>query len=133
MVDGFSSSDLKTANQRAPTAPSTTLWSQLIVTLIMLALLYLHCSRVSGGGCECVAESNILAVENVETVEKLTHAATAEKHQCGSQSKSITLLPESHELCTIVYGLAMSHYKSSVFFPKVFKGIGKCSVRVWFK
>lgn len=41
MVDGFSSSDLKTASQRAPTAPSTTLWSQLIVTVIMLALRYL--------------------------------------------------------------------------------------------
>jgi hypothetical protein len=41
MVDGFSSSDLKTAIQRAPIAPSTTLWSQLIVTDITLALRYL--------------------------------------------------------------------------------------------
>ena len=41
MVDGFSRSDLKTANHRAPTAPSTTLWSQLNVTVIMSALRYL--------------------------------------------------------------------------------------------
>ena len=41
MVEGFSSSDLKTASQRAPTAPSTTLWSQLIVTDITFALRYL--------------------------------------------------------------------------------------------
>ena len=40
-MDGFSSSDLKTASQRAPTAPSTTLWSQLIVTDITFALWYL--------------------------------------------------------------------------------------------
>ena len=40
-MDGFSSSDLKTASQRAPTAPSTTLWSQLIVTDITFALRYL--------------------------------------------------------------------------------------------
>ena len=34
-------SDLKVISHCAPTAPSTTLWSQLRVTVIMLAMLYL--------------------------------------------------------------------------------------------
>ena len=44
IVDGFSTRDLKEASHCAPTAPSTTLWSQLRVTVIMLATRYL------GGG-----------------------------------------------------------------------------------
>ena len=35
-------SDLKVISHCAPTAPSTTLWSQLRVTVIMLAMLYLR-------------------------------------------------------------------------------------------
>ena len=35
-------SDLKVISHCAPTAPSTTLWSQLRVTVIMLAILYLR-------------------------------------------------------------------------------------------
>lgn len=64
IVDGFSMSDLKVTSHCAPTAPSTTLWSQLRVTVIMLAMLYLRRSKRGGerGGrdnCQCVLHSNL--------------------------------------------------------------------------
>ena len=68
IVDGFSMSDLKVTSHCAPTAPSTTLWSQLRVTVIMLAMLYLGRSRrggeerEEGGGrdnCQCMPHSNL--------------------------------------------------------------------------
>ena len=45
IVDGFSTRDLKEASHCAPTAPSTTRWSQLRVTVIMLATRYLEGGR----------------------------------------------------------------------------------------
>ena len=41
ILNGFSRYDLNTFSHSAPTAPSTTRWSQLRVTLIMGAELYL--------------------------------------------------------------------------------------------
>ena len=49
IVEGFSTRDLKEASHCAPTAPSTTLWSQLRVTVIMLAIQYLGGRGGKGG------------------------------------------------------------------------------------
>ena len=68
-VDGFSTRDLKEASHCAPTAPSTTLWSQLRVTVIMLATRYLG----GGEGRERGTVNNVSPKFNTLTSKQETY------------------------------------------------------------
>lgn len=69
IVDGFSTRDLKEASHCAPTAPSTTLWSQLRVTVIMLATRYLG----GGEGRERGTVNNVSPKFNTLTSKQETY------------------------------------------------------------